>query len=219
MAKTLEDILKDISTYVDQADDTPTGEDLAVRTRLVNRRLRTYGESYDWQELRTEYGFITSQVSQATISLPTNFKKLASPLYYYVSSVPRVYTEIDPSRSYEADSSDYVFYIMGNEATGFNLIVPNGLPSGASLVMQYQSFPSSVASLSDTISINTPEYLVQGVIADVLEGRADERFQIAQANAGTILANALEKEHTRRSNSGVNTMDNYYRSINFRIGE
>lgn len=219
MAKTLESILQDISTYVDQADDTPAGEDLAVRTRLVNRRLRNYGEVYDWQELRKEYGFLTSQASQATISLPSNFKKLASPLYYYVASVPRIYTEIAPSEAYNAEAGENVFYIMGNEAEGFNMIVPNCLPSGASLVMHYQSFPSSVASLSDNIGINTPEYLTQGVIADVLEGRADERFQIAQSNADRILANALEKENTKRSESGVNRMPNYYSSINFRIGE
>jgi len=218
MAKTLEDILKDISTYVDQADDTPTGEDLAVRTRLVNRRLRNYGEVYDWQELRTTYNFLTSQASQATLSLPTNFKKLASPLYYYSSATPKVYTEVEPSEAIE-NATDEVFYIMGNEAVGFNIIVPNSFPSGASLVMQVQSYPSSIASLNDYININTPEYLTTGVIADVLESRADERFPIAQSKADQILANALEKEHTRRSESGTNTIDNYYARINFRIGE
>lgn len=218
MAKTLEDILQDVSTYVDQADDTPTGEDLAVRTRLVNRRLRNYGEVYDWQELRTSYKFMPSQASQATLSLPTNFKKLASPLYEYVSTTPTVYTEVSPEEAIE-NPTENVFYILGNEATGFNLIVPKGLASGTSLMMQIQSFPSSVASLSDNIGINTPEYLVSGVIADVLEGRADERFPIAQSRTDQILANALEKEHTRRSNSGTNTIDNYYARINFRIGE
>lgn len=218
MAKTLEDILKDVSTYVDQADDTPSGEDLAVRTRLVNRRLRNYGEVYDWQELRTTYNFLTSQASQATISLPTNFKKLATPLYYYSSSTPRVYTEVEPSEAIE-NTTEEVFYIMGNEATGFNMVVPKGFPSGASLVVQLQNFPSSVASLADNININTPEYLTAGVIADVLEGRADERFPIAQSRADQILANALEKEHTRRSESGTNTIGNYYARINFRIGE
>ena len=115
--------------------------------------------------------------------------------------------------------TDKTFYVMGNEADGFNLIVPKTFPSGASLVVQIQSFPSSVASLADNISVNAPEYITHGVIADVLEGRADERFPIAQARADQLLANALEKENTRRSESGTNTIDNYYSRINFRIGE
>lgn len=217
MAYTLESILKDVSSYVDQADDTPTGEDLAVRTRFVNRRLRRYGESYDWSELNTTYGVVTSQISTATITVPSTYKKLSSEVFVYSDSVsPHKYEEIDLGDQWGLDTTDKKFFIEGNESDGYYMRFPNPLASGASVVMGLQSFPSSLATLSDTTNIANPEYVIQGVIADVLEGRSDERFPQAKQEADRILATALERENTRRSLSATNEVKK--RDTTYRIG-
>lgn len=214
---TLESILKQIGTYTDQSIDTPTGDDFNIKVSLINRRLRTFGESYDFSELRVPFGAMPSVSSTATLTLPTNFKKMASPVYVYEGGSPVKYEEIPADIRFEKEN-EYCFSVLGNDVTGHNLIFTRPLNSNVSVVSDIYSFPSSVATLTDTIPISTPEYLVQGVIADILEGRGDSRFTIAQSKADQIMAGAIEKENTQRSYSATNTIKNTYRNNSFRIG-
>lgn len=194
---TLETALQRIGAYTDQSIETPTGDDLDIKISLINRRLRTFSEAFEPKEFRVQ-----SFGTTATTPLPVNFKKMASPVY--INGVE--YQEIDSSDRFEKTVSDEYFIILGNEVSGYNLVVPNGVASGASLVFDLHTFASSVATLTDTIPINTPDYIIQGTIADILEGRSDSRFTIAQGKADQILAQAIEKENTRKTGSAQNTV-------------
>lgn len=213
---TLETVLQQIGSYTDQSIETPTGDDLNFKVSLINKRLRRYGETYDFSELKVPFGVVPTVASTATLNLPTNFKKMASPIFVFDGGSSIEYDEIDSRDRF--NSTNYDFCILGNEVQGFNILLTKPLSANISLVADIYSFPSSVATLTDTIPISTPEYLVQGVIADILEGRGDSRFQIAQSKADQLLANAIEKENTKKSQSSDNEIKNSYKRKSFRIG-
>ena len=70
------------------------------------------------------------------------------------------------------------------------------LVSGASIKVLYFSTPVSLASPADIVTCPNPEYIIQGVIADVWEAQEDARFQAAKVEANLILQNMLEFEFT-----------------------
>lgn len=194
---TLETVLQRVGAYTDQSVETPTGDDLDIKVSLINRRLRNYVEAFDPDELK-----VSSFGTNATTPLPTNFKKMASPVYVDGQE----YQEVSSEDRYTKSSTDTYFVVLGNEVSGYNLCIPSTIASGASIVFDIHTFASSLATLTDTIPIATPDYLVQGTIADILEGRSDSRFPLATSKADQILAQAIEKQNTKKTGSAVNSI-------------
>jgi hypothetical protein len=202
MRQTLEQILQDIGGYVDQEVTTPTGSDLTSRKAYVNRALIEWADVYDWEQLNQTYTFNISYASTVSLSLPTNFKKPMSALYEYNSTTPTEYEIVSKDDRFSLSPSDNYCYLSGDPADGHVLIVPKGLASGASVVMDIQAYPSSYATLTDYSQIPNTDYLVQRAISLVLEARGDARFPIARAEADRILANMIEVQNAK--NLGMN---------------
>lgn len=202
MRQTLEQILQDIGGYVDQEVTTPTGSDLTSRKAYVNRALIEWADVYDWEQLNQTYTFNISYASTVSLSLPTNFKKPMSALYEYASTTPTEYEIVSKDDRFSLSPSDNYCYLSGDPADGHVLIVPKGLASGASVVMDIQAYPSSYATLTDYSQIPNTDYLVQRAISLVLEARGDARFPIARAEADRILANMIEVQNAK--NLGMN---------------
>jgi hypothetical protein len=202
MRNTLEDILKRIGGYVDQEVETPTSSDLTARTDYVNRALFEWANAYDWDNLNQTYNFTISATSTISLGLPTNFKKPMSALYDYVSNPPTEYPIVPKDERFTYQLNEKYAYLDGNDSDGFCLIVPKGLSSGASIVMDIQVYPSTLASLSQYAQISNTDYLVQRAISLVLEARGDSRFPVARAEAERILANMIEVQNAK--NIGVN---------------
>lgn len=203
MRLTLEDILKRIGGYVDQDASTPTGTDLTVRINYVNRGLTEWSQSYDWEALTSKHNFTASYISTQTLALPANFRKPMGALYYYRAGYnpPEEYQLIPRDEAYSYSSNENLAYVDGNVADGWNLIVPKGLPSGASLLMNIQTRPSSMVTLNDVAAIPDPEYLVDIGIAYVLESRSDPRFPLVKADADRKLKNMIEDQNAK--NKGI----------------
>jgi hypothetical protein len=215
MQVSLEDILKDVGGYVDKDTATPTGSDLTTRINYTNRSLQKWARTNDWDELNITYTFIASYASTVTLALSTRFKKPMSALYHYENTPPTEYKIIPKDDRFKIDAyNENVAYIDGNPANGYYLIIPRGLPSGASLVMDIQATPSSLATLTDYVEIPDPQYLVQDVIAQELEARSDARFPYAKDDARTLLANMMENQNAR--NKGM--INRLPRSSTFIIG-
>ena len=217
---TLEEILQRIGSYVDQDSATPTSTDLTIRTQFVNLAYEEWAMAYDWNELRTRYEFTTTQASQMTISLPTDFKKLSTPLYYWESAnlMPREYQLVPQKDAFTRPYSDEFVYIQGDRTNGYNLVAPKGFPSGASLTLEYQKMPTSLATLSDQPIMASPNFLIQRGIAYVLESRGDTRFPTAKADSERIIANLVEHQNNLRIGGGNGRVRDYYTESNFRIG-
>ena len=197
MQESLESILKRIGGYVDQEVETPTSSDLTARTDYVNRALFEWANSYDWDSLNQTYNFSISTDSTVSLALPSNFKKPMSALYDYVSNPPTEYPIVPKDERFTYQLNEKYSYLDGDDSEGYFLIVPKGLASGASIVMDIQVYPSSLASLTQIPPIKNSDYLVQRAISLVLEARGDARYPIARAEADRILANMIEVQNAK----------------------
>jgi hypothetical protein len=202
MRQTLEQILQRIGGYVDQEVATPTSTDLTSRTDYVNRALFEWANSYDWDNLNQTYNFTISATSTVSLALPDNFKKPMSALFDYVTNPPTEYPLVPKDERFGYQLNESYAYLDGDDADGYFLIVPKGLASGASIVMDIQVYPSALASLNQYAQVKDTDYLVQRAISLVLEARGDSRYPIARAEADRILANMIEVQNAK--NIGVN---------------
>ena len=206
MAFTVDDVQSRVAAVVDQDEDTDniSSTDYSLRLEYINRRERTWAETGKWQALYTEYNSIAStSTGNASVALPTNFRMLAArPKITYDGVTTVTFPEIrGQEESTFTPSADRYVKVMGNDSVGHVLYVNstlanNDMASGASIFVPYFSTPSSLASPTNTIICPNPDYIVQGVIADIWEAREDAKFQQAQIQANLILQNMLEFEFT-----------------------
>jgi len=214
---TLQDILTDIAAFINQDPTLPTGSDLTMWTNLINHAQNEWASVYQWSDLR--YVFRpTTAFSGASIGLPSNFKKAMSPLYDLTKTSSNIYYQINPSERYLHTPNDKYFYILGNKVDGFALIVNPAISSGASMSMDYQAYPSSLATLTDTATCPNSEFLVRRTIASILAARSDPRFPIIKAEADDLLSNMIEEE-AAPSGGEDNTTPSSFARKQFRIGE
>ena len=85
-------------------------------------------------------------------------------------------------------------YIIGDDSAGRSLVLNPPLASGASIAFDFQSYPSSLATLTDISVCPQPDYLVKRSIAYVLEARSDTRFPKVKQDADVILQKMIEEK-------------------------
>ena len=198
-----------------------SAEDYALRLKYINRRERAWSEIGKWQCLIKEYNTLTSTNSgNCSISLPVDFRSLSVYPEITFDGVHTVkFPEIRPQEEahFDKESSQYI-KIMGNPYSGYTMVVnpatsDKQLASGASIKVLYFSTPASLASPTDVVTCPNPEYLIEGVIADIWGAQEDARFQAAKAQANITLSNMLEFEFTPSEaayNRGVKTYEQRY---------
>lgn len=191
----LSEILKSVGAITDQDASLPTGSDLTQRLQFANDALGEWADTYTWTDLRTTIFINTTNNSTVSIGLPINFREPLSPLVEFTDTGSKnVYSIVPAPERFNKISTDKYIYIQGTYPTK-SLQIPNGLPSGASLQIDYMSFPSSLATLTDTVPISATQYMVKKIAALVLQGRGDPRFPSIQNDAQRILSNAIEEQN------------------------
>jgi hypothetical protein len=201
---TLEDILKQASSYTDQEATVPTGTDLTTRITYANRALNEWADYDDQEELTSTYPF-SIPTSAISLPLPSGFRKPMSPLFVYETSdatLPSVYPLIPRDERFNREQTERFAYIDGNNTDGYTLIVPKGITAGVSTLMDIQSYPTSLLSLTDIPPQKSSEYMVQRIISLVLESRGDDKFPTARAEASIKLASMAEAQNAK--NLGMN---------------
>lgn len=188
-------ILKSVGALTEQDAVLPTGTDLSVRIQYINDALGEWADSYTWRELRNSY-YINPIVSTSSIGLPTNFRQPLSTLYLYgeTTSKPIEYVLIEARDRFSRDATEKYCYLDGTFGNK-SIQVPNIIQSGVSCVIDYISFPSSVASFNDTVPISASQYLVKRVAAMVFQARGDSRYPPLQADAEKTLSNTIEEQN------------------------
>lgn len=225
---TVDDIQSRVAAIVDQDYDTGNlaSTDYALRLNYLNRRERSWSETGKWQSLYKEFNTLTSTSSGNTsISLPSNYRFLAGfTKITFDGSNTADFAEIKPTDEvqFESVSSQYV-KILGNPSDGYTMVVNSSnadkqLVSGASIKVLYYATPSSLTSPANVVTCPNPEYLVQGVIADIWEAREDARFQQAKVEANIVLQNMLEFEQTPTVASYDNEVKTKDQRLSFRWG-
>lgn len=217
MSTTVNSILTDIAAVIDQDTAAVTGTDLNVRVNLINQAQREWSEAYQWKDLRFQYAPSTT-LSGYSAALPSNFKKLMSPIYDVSKTSDRDYVEINPSDRFFKATTDRYIYLTGSEAAGYGLFINPPLLSGASLNLEYQAYPSSLATTVDTVICPNPQFISYRVLSQIMAARSDERFPQFKAYADEQLQNMVEEEQTP-SGGKDNQTPSYLKRQNYSIGE
>lgn len=188
-------ILKSVGALTEQDAVLPVGTDLDVRLAYINDALGEWADVYTWQDLRVQYPMVTSNDSTTSIGLPSNFRQPLSSVWEYTDNGNKIEHKIilgEDRFSRDADTTEV--YITGpilNKSIQFI----NALPSGVSLVIDYMSFPSSVATMTDYVPVSSSQYLVKRVASMVFQARGDSRFPQLYAEAQRLLANTIEEQN------------------------
>lgn len=213
---TLNQVLNDIASFINQDPSLVTGTDLTSQVNLINQAQNEWGEAYQWKQLRSTYT-PTFSLSGTSLALPSTFKKLMSPVYDVSLTSANQYEEIRPEERFYKGPSDKYVYLAGNDAAGRAIVINPALSSGVSLNVDIQSYPSSVATLQDILTCPSRPFIVARTIAKILAARSDERFPIFKAESDDLLANMIEEE-AAPSGGEDGGVPNYYQKKQFRIG-
>lgn len=210
---TLQDILYSANAFLDLEHALPTGTELATRVSFANSAVEDAASLYKFKEFETLWYPSTSTV--ASLSLPTNFRELSESPAEFDGSSYKSFPQVRLNEVYENsnDSNDFC-YLLGNKMEGHTLIF-NGLTNNATLSIQYQRFPSGLATLSDIVELPDPEYVKAKVISYVLQSRSDDRFPLMEAEAQRRLQNMVGRQMIQPK-GGQNRMPTNQK---FRIGE
>lgn len=190
---TLQDILFSANSFLDLEHALPTGEELATRVNFADQAVKDAASTYRFKEFETLWYPSTSTL--ASITLPTNFRELStSPAAMDSTSTFKAYPQVRLEEVTDNLNADNDFcYLLGNDMEGHTLIFHN-LEANATLALQYQRFPSGMATLTDSCELPDPEYVKQKVISYVLQSRSDDRFPQIEADAQRRLQNMVGRQ-------------------------
>ena len=188
-------ILKSVGALTEQDAILPVGTDLEVRLAYINDALGEWADAYTWQDLRTQLPIITNNESTTSIGLPANFRQPLSSVWEYTDASSKIEHKIILGQDrFDKDANTKEVYITG-PILSKSIQFINALPSGVSLVIDYMSFPSSVATMTDFVPVSSSQYLVKRVASMVFQARGDSRFPQLYAEAQRLLANTIEEQN------------------------
>lgn len=214
-----------IASTVNQEATAPTsgGTEYNLWLQYMNRAFYEWAEASDWEVLRKRYYPAITDVGQATISLPFDFKKLAAaPIYYGTGfSGGEAWPENLPEEEKDFDVTSKFFTVRGDPTNGWSLLWnPATLASGASIRIEYFSTPTSLASPGEFPIVQDPSYLVDRTIAFIFESRSDSRFQEMESKAREKLLLMIDNQNTAKFSSYANPnyVGSTLRRSGFRVG-
>ena len=217
MRITVDEVQSRIAALVDQNQDTAdiTDDDYALRLSYLNMALSEWAEVNDWQTLYAEYNMNVSTASNASILLPTDFRKLAS--FPLIDGTQ--YPQTRPQDQGQYLDTDKRVEVVGNNQDRFVLRVYGSLACGASVKVPYYATPQSLATSTDIAEIPNSDYLVKRSVAYLWEASEDPRFPQMKGEADRILSNMIEFENVfgkGSTNDRVRTEEDLH--YTFRIG-
>ncbi len=202
MAWSVNDIQNQIASEVDLSSTAPStsDSDWSLRLNLINRSLRDWAESYDWDDLKKVHnGIVSTSTGNASYALPADFRKM--------DGYPRIYSDgvtaydfpiSDPSKNLRYTDSDKYVNILGNESSGKVMYISaNTLASGASVQFTYYAYPATLATTTQVTEVPDASYLVQRSLYYLFKGIEDARFPEAKVESDRILARMIENQNAR----------------------
>lgn len=154
----------------------------------ANEELMSFGEVHDWPEMINRKYPI--QISGTSGALPINFKKMAG------------YPLLDGTAQTEVDSDQ--FDLKDSDADVFRTGYDNGWyvefkQSGTTVIIPIVSYPTSLATVTDSFNIRNPMYLVKRLKVRVFKYRQDPIFAELETEANLMLQQMLENEYYKHS--------------------
>lgn len=188
MAKTLEEILYDVNSFVDLEYALPEGTDLETRSNYANQAVWEASAIAQLNEFTRLYE--VDPGTSSAVTLPANFKEFKINPKQQNGSVWTDFEEVAPEEKYNKSSGEYYCYVLGNPASNY-VVHFNNLAANATVSILYQSYPSGMATLSDKCELSDPMYVVNKVESIVLQSRGDDRFPYVDNEAKLKLRNLV----------------------------
>lgn len=139
---------------------------------------------------------ISTSTGNASVLLPTDFRKSASPPRVMVDTTSYEFLITRPQESSMYLDTDRRSTFIGNYQDGYVLrIFGATLASGASIKVPYYASAQSLVSPINVSMCPNPDYLIKRTIAYLWEAREDPRFPGMKNEAETVLRNMLEQEN------------------------
>lgn len=223
---TIEQLMKQIASTVNQEASAPSegAAEWQLWLEYLNRAYFEWSNANDWEVLRKVYYPSVTGVSQATVNLPLDFKKIAAAPVLYNGDISQgyEYPEVLPEQRGEKNMEiDKFVQIGGNLSDGFHMIFnPPTLASGASIAIHYFSMPTSLASNAQVPITTDSQFLVDRAVAYIFEARSDPRFQQEETKARERLLAMVEGADMAKYNSYANPnfVTQPEKKLGFRIG-
>lgn len=197
--RTLQNILIDANAYLDLEASVPTGTELTTRANYANRLVWEASAVAQFSEFHTIYEVLATT---ASIPLQSNFREFMTAPRQRINGGWQEYEEIKPLERFAKEPDDKYFFVLGNPSAGYTAVF-NGLQLNATLSMDFQRYPSGLATLTDVCELPDPMYVVTGIESLVLQSRSDERFPTVDADKNRRLQNMVGRE-MKQPGGGIN---------------
>lgn len=204
MSKTLLQILINANAVLDLDASAPSGTEETTRTNYADQAVWDASAIGQLSEFKREH--LTTTSSLATISLPADFRGFQEWPHISTGGSWQSYEPIEVEKKYDR-TGDYVCWVLGNPAEGYNVVFNNIIASNT-LSIIYQRFPSGLLTLTDVCELSDPQYITRKIESYVLYSRNDERMQIAEARAQQTLSNMMGRG--MKSSSGLGNATTKY---------
>lgn len=223
--QTVNQIMTQIAATVNQEADAPSAgsAEYSLWIEYINRAIDEWSQSHDWDVLRRVYSPQVLGISQATVRLSDDFRKLSGPvkLHFDGEEMPKEFPIELPERAGMHSPTDEFITIYGDSSVGQSILFhPGTLASGASLEVQYFSNPTYISNATQMTPVPDNQYVVDRVVAYIFESRSDPRFQIMESKAKDKLLIMVENANaaTYSSYSNQNPVMSTLGRIKWRIG-
>ena len=184
---TLNDILLDASAVLDLSSSLPSGDELTLRQNYANQAVEDAAATGQLPEFRVEYNLYTTGGRQVPLG---GFRELECNPRALSSTGWREFKEVElVNREVAVEDGEDFCYITGNPQGGYYANFSTNLATNMSLSVIYQRYPSGMPSLTSICELSDPTYVTRKVESYVLYSRGDDRFQVAEARANTVLLN------------------------------
>lgn len=188
--KTLSEILIDVNSFVDLEAALPTGDELSTRQNYATQSVWDAAGVGQLRELDSVYE--VDPGSDYRVTMPANFKEFTANPQQLVSGSWREYPEILPEERFSKKSGDYYCYVLGNPASGYQVVF-NNLEASCTLSFSYQAFPTGFPTLTSICELSDPTYVTAQVESYILQARGDDRFPYVDTVAQKKLKNLFAK--------------------------
>lgn len=181
-----------IGAELDDSTPSSTDTDYIVRKNLLNKWIRNWEHEKGmlWKELWTEGSITSTGATSYVLSSNgiTNFRFSGGYIYVSTAAGGTYYIPILKTDDIELnkDSAKVYAYFLGDPANGYTLYFnSNAKPaSGDTIKVPYYKVATQLSAVSDLTEVPDPDFLVHGVISDILAqedpAESERQFQLAQ---------------------------------------
>lgn len=186
MAKTLEQLLRDMSLNLNGDTDVPSGDEYDLWVRALNLSQDDWAETdYNWPSLKI-VSYATLQQSGTSIALPVGFEKLDG--FPLIDGVE--YQEI---RSEEVNLHENDDYVITNLRTN-SLNIHPAAATTVQVSIPYFSGAVSFTTLTDVSLCPSDNYLINKATSKIFLQRDNQKYVEFQNSADSDMLKMISKD-------------------------